>query len=67
MSEEQEKEFDKFLDIAVKKGYNQMVCLAVAGIMLSSSNWQTTINDIIALAEECENCGDFGHKLIEQF
>lgn len=67
MTEEQKKEYERFADIAAAKGYNQMVCLAAGSIMLSSQDWQKTINDIIALAEKCENCEDFGHQLIEQF
>lgn len=67
MTEEQKKEYERFVDIAAVKGYNQMVCLAAGSIMLSSQDWKKTINDIIVLAEKCETCEDFGHQLIEQF
>lgn len=65
MTEEQKKEFDKFLDIAVQKGYNQIVCLAAAGVMLSSSDWKKTLEEIITVAEKCKDCGDFAHQLID--
>ena len=67
MTEEQKREYERFADIAASKGYNQMVCLAVGSIMLSSQDWKKTINDVITLAEECQSCEEFGHKLIEQF
>lgn len=65
MNEEQKKAFNKFLDVAVEKKFNQMVCLAVASTMLSSQDWQKTISDIIALAEKCESCEEFGHLLLK--
>lgn len=67
MTDEQIEAYDRFAQVASRKGYNQIVCLAAGSIMLSSSDWKRTITDIIALAEECKNCEEFGHRLLAQF
>lgn len=63
MSEEQKKELDKFADIAAKKKFHQVVCLAAAALMLNSSDWKKTIAEIIELAEESEDCDEFATKM----
>lgn len=67
MTEEQKKEYRRFVKVAAEKGYNQIVCLAAGSIMLSSKDWGKTIEDIIALAKECDNSEEFGHLLLERF
>lgn len=67
MTEEQKKEYERFVEVAARKGYDQIVCLAAGSIMLSNQDWKRTISDIISLAEECNNSDEFGHLLLERF
>lgn len=65
MTEEQIKEYDKFVAIAAKKNFHQVVCLAAGAIMLNSLDWEKTISEIIELAEQCKDCDEFSSKLLD--
>ena len=67
MTEKQKKAMDVFAEKAKDKGVHLMICLVVTSIMLNSDDWESTLNDIISLIDDCKDAKEFEIRLLEKY
>lgn len=67
MTKEQEKALDIFAGKAKDKGVHIMICMIATSIMLSSDDWHSTLNDIIAILDDSKDAWEFERRLIKKY
>lgn len=67
MSEEQKKAFESFRKKTKEKKVHINICLWATAVILNSTNWQETLNDIETLLDNSKDGNDFAVRLIERY